>query len=185
MTEKRYQVGSSEVILAVGDITRETTAAIVNAANSSLLGGGGVDGAIHRAAGPELLAACRELKKTLPGGQLRTGGSVLTPGFRLAAAWVIHCVGPIYDDAPHKAPQLLASCYEGALAICKARGITSIAFPAISTGVYGYPMDEAALVSLCAIRNHLLDATTPLQVRVVLFDRAAHATFVEVGDCKL
>ncbi|MEP7121524.1 MAG: O-acetyl-ADP-ribose deacetylase [Byssovorax sp.] len=185
MTEQRYQVGSSEVVLAQGDLTREATQAIVNAANSSLLGGGGVDGAIHRAAGPELLAACREIKKTLPGGQLRTGGAVLTPGFELPAAWVIHCVGPVYHHAPSAAPALLASCYEGALAICKARNLTSIAFPAISTGVYGYPMDEAALVSLCAIRNHLLDSEVPLLVKVVLFDRAAYTTFVEVGDCKL
>ena len=110
---------------------------------------------------------------------------MLTPGFKLPAAWVIHRVGPVYDDAPHRAPELLAGCCEGALAICKARGITSIAFPAISTGVCGYPMDEAALVSLCAIRNHLLDSTTPLQVRVVLFDRSGCSTFVEVGDCKL
>jgi O-acetyl-ADP-ribose deacetylase len=185
MTEQRYQVGSSEVILTVGDITRETTQAIVNAANSSLLGGGGVDGAIHRAAGPELLAACREVKKTLPGGQLRTGGAVITPGFRLPAAWVIHCVGPIYDDAPSAAPPLLARCHEGALALCRERGLTSVAFPAISTGVYGYPMHEAALVALCTIRNHLLDAEVPLQVKVVLFDRAAFTTFVEVGDSKL
>jgi len=150
MMEKRYSVGSSEVILAQGDITREPTVAIVNAASGSLLGGGEVDGAIHRAAGPELLLACREVKKTLPGGLLSAGGAVLTPGFLLAAEWVIHCVGPIYAADRSVAPALLARCYQGALAICQERSFASVAFPAISTGVYGYPMADAALVSLSA-----------------------------------
>jgi O-acetyl-ADP-ribose deacetylase (regulator of RNase III) len=185
MNEKRYSVGSSEVVLALGDITKEPTAAIVNAANGALLGGGGVDGAIHRAAGPELLHACREVKKTLPGGLLATGGAVITPGFLLAAEWVIHCVGPVYSVDRSAAPGLLARCYQGALAICKERGLASVAFPAISTGVFGYPMDEAALVSLCAIRNHLVDGGGPSLVKVVLFDARAYAAFVEVGDTKL
>ena len=185
MTETQYAVGASEVIIARGDITKEATEAIVNAANGSLLGGGGVDGAIHRAAGPELLAACRGLKKSLPGGTLAPGGAVITPGYGLRAKWVIHCVGPIYDADPQAAPDLLASCYDRALALCRERDIASVAFPAISTGVYRYPMRDAALVSLCAIRNHLLDGAPPSLVKVVLFDEPAYATFVEVGDCKL
>jgi O-acetyl-ADP-ribose deacetylase (regulator of RNase III) len=180
--EKRYPLGPCTVVLAQGDITREATDAIANAANAGLLGGGGVDGAIHRAAGPELLAACREAKKTLAGGRLPTGQAIATPGFRLRARHVIHCVGPIYDDDPAAAPPLLASCYRRALELCRALGLASIAFPAISTGVYGYPMREAAEIALAAIRDELARHAAPGLVKVVLLDARAFQTFVEVAD---
>jgi len=131
--------------LLVGDITKLDVDAIVNAANSTLLGGGGVDGAIHRAAGPGLLAECRELRRTrLPDG-LPTGQAVLTGGHRLRARHVIHAVGPVYRSVPNPA-ELLADAYRNSLRAAEEHGLRSIAFPAISTGVYGYPREEAALV---------------------------------------
>jgi O-acetyl-ADP-ribose deacetylase (regulator of RNase III) len=177
--EQRYPFGSSELVLTQGDITRESTDAIANAANRWLLGGGGVDGAIHRAAGPELLAACRKVKESLPEGLLATGGAVATPAFRLGARYVIHCVGPVYDDDRAAAPRLLASCYTRALAICRELGLESIAFPAISTGVYGYPLAEAARVSLRAIREEVGTAThgAPRLVKMVLFDARSFEAF--------
>jgi O-acetyl-ADP-ribose deacetylase len=181
--EKRYAVAGAELVLAQGDITREATDVIVNAANGSLLGGGGVVGAIHRAAGPELLAACREVKKTLPGGQLPTGQAVATPGFRLPARWVIHCVGPVYDRDPSEARRLLASCYVRALGICRELGAESVAFPAISTGIYGYPLAEAARVSLGAVRADLeAHEGRPRLVRMVLFGDGAFGVFAAEAE---
>ncbi len=151
-----------------GDITKETTDAIVNAANQSLLGGGGVDGAIHRAAGPELLDACRPL------GGCPTGDAKATPGFRLPARWVIHAVGPRYRDGNHGEPELLASCYRRALEIADELGARSIAFPAISTGIYGYPGEEAAEIAVTTLRE------TPTSVelaRLVAFDDDTYQTY--------
>lgn len=166
----RFDVGKGVVELERADITRQSTEAIANAANGSLLGGGGVDGAIHRAAGPRLLAACRDVKTTLPGGLLETGGAVLTPGFDLTAAYVIHCVGPIYDREGERAARLLASCYERALKLCREHSIRSIAFPSISTGVYGYPVEEAAPVALATVREALWAYEVPRLVKFSLFD---------------
>lgn len=146
---------------AQGDITREQVDAIVNAANSSLLGGGGVDGAIHREAGPELVEACRPL------GGCGTGEAKATPGFRLPAKWVIHAVGPVWQGGDRGESGLLASCYRRSLQVADEVGARSVAFPAISTGVYGYPKEAAARIAVETLRS------TPTRVelvRLVAFD---------------
>jgi O-acetyl-ADP-ribose deacetylase len=150
------------ITVVEGDLTSEAVGAVVNAANSSLLGGGGVDGAIHRAGGPEILAACRELRAgPLPDG-LPTGQAVATTAGRMPARWVIHTVGPVYaaEDDP---AGLLASCHVESLRVAGELGATTVAFPAISCGIYGYPVDEAAPVAVAAVRD------APPSVREVRF----------------
>lgn len=147
--------------VVVGDITQSHAQAIVNAANTTLLGGSGVDGAIHRAAGPELLACCRTL------GGCETGQAKLTPGFRLPAAYVLHTPGPIWRGGEHGEAALLASCYRSCLLLAAEHGITSVDFPSISTGVYGYPLAQAAVVAEKAIMEFLRDHNLPRQVRMV------------------
>jgi O-acetyl-ADP-ribose deacetylase (regulator of RNase III) len=156
--------------VVVGDLTRLDADAIVNAANSSLLGGGGVDGAIHRAAGPELDDACRAL------GGCATGDAKITPGFRLPARWVIHAVGPVWKGGDAGEPELLAGCYRRALELAAEKGLESVAFPAISTGVYGYPKAEAARVAVGAVRD-TLEARPSSVARVIFcgFDEATAA----------
>jgi O-acetyl-ADP-ribose deacetylase (regulator of RNase III) len=157
------------VAVIVGDITREQVDAIVNAANPSLLGGGGVDGAIHRAAGPALLEACREVRRTLFPDGLPTGEAVATMGGNLKAKFVIHAVGPVWEQHAEIERELLASCYRKSLAIAAEKNLASVAFPAISTGIYGFPREEAAAVASRAIAAFLSRHEHPREVRLVFF----------------
>jgi O-acetyl-ADP-ribose deacetylase (regulator of RNase III) len=153
----------------LGDITRMEVDAIVNAANNSLLGGGGVDGAIHRAAGPELLEECRRLQGC------ETGAAKITRGYRLPARHVIHTVGPVWRGGRHGEDELLASCYRSALALARAHGLRTVAFPAISTGAYGFPLERAARIAVRTIRAFLAAHDLPEKVLLVCFDERALA----------
>src|SRR2546421_8081640 len=167
------------VSVVVGDITRQDVEAIVNAANSSLLGGGGVDGAIHRAGGPEILAECREIRRTRFPEGLPTGEAVITTGGRLTALYVIHTVGPIYGEEHGKEAELLANCYHNSLALAVEKNLASIAFPAISTGVYGYPQEEAAEVASKAIESFLSSDRQLKEVRLGFFHDRDAGVFLE------
>ena len=157
------------VRVVVGDITKQDVDAVVNAANSTLLGGGGVDGAIHRAGGPAIVEACREIRRsTYPDG-LPTGEAVITTAGELPARYVIHTVGPIYGRHRGQEAELLAACYQNSLSLAAQNNLTSIAFPAISTGVYGYPLAEAARVSSTAITKFLAEDLTLQQIRLIFF----------------
>lgn len=165
------QLGRSVLELVEGDITRQDTEAIVNAANTSLLGGGGVDGAIHRAGGPKILEECRQL------GGCPTGEARLTSGGNLPARYVIHTVGPVYKDGLHREPDLLASCYSESLKLASAKGIKTVAFPSISTGAYGYPLADAARIALQTVKAYLAEHPEIERVRFVLFGKAAYAAY--------
>ncbi|MFC4033654.1 O-acetyl-ADP-ribose deacetylase [Streptomyces polygonati] len=156
-----------------GDITEQHVDAVVNAANSSLLGGGGVDGAIHRKGGPEILAACRELRAGHYGSGLPTGGAVATTAGRLPARWVIHTVGPVWHGHEDRS-ELLASCYRESLRVADELGAATVAFPAVSTGIYGWPMDDGARIAVTTVRG---TPTSVAEVRFVLFDDAAFTAF--------
>jgi len=170
----KVEIGSASLELVQGDITRADVDAIVNAANESLLGGGGVDGAIHRAAGPALLAECRTL------GGCETGSAKITRGYKLKARHVIHAVGPVYHDAKHGEPALLASAYRTCLELASQNQCASVAFPAISTGVYGYPMEDAARVAFRTIVDYLEQHSEIKLVRYVLYDARALAVHERV-----
>jgi|SRR5580704_3256748 O-acetyl-ADP-ribose deacetylase (regulator of RNase III) len=157
------------IVVKVGDITREDVDAIVNAANSSLLGGGGVDGAIHRAGGPAILAACRRIRETEYPHGLPTGEAVITTGGRLIARHVIHTVGPIYGQCNDEEARLLANCYENSIALAARHALATLAFPAISTGVYGYPKDEAREIAIAAVTRSLQRWPAIREVRLVFF----------------
>jgi O-acetyl-ADP-ribose deacetylase len=157
-----------------GDITTLSVDAIVNAANSSLLGGGGVDGAIHRAAGPDLLHDCRLL------GGCKTGQAKLTQGYRLPAQWIIHTVGPVWQDGEADEAELLTSCYRESLTIAIKRGLKTIAFPAISCGIYGYPVDQAARIAIATTLAFLKEHDSIDGVSFVCFSDADYETYVEV-----
>ena len=162
-------MASSKLDVVRGDITQLDVDAIVNAANTGLLGGGGVDGAIHRAAGPELLAACRALPEVRPGVRCPTGDARITPGFHLKARYVIHTAGPVWHGGRHNERELLASCYRQSLALARDHQVRSIAFSAISCGIYGFPVDEAAQIAVREIRTAVIDAPRLSSVLLVAF----------------
>ena len=155
-----------------GDITKLRLDAIVNAANERMLGGGGVDGAIHNAAGPRLLEACRAVPEVRPGVRCPTGEARLTEGFNLPAKYVIHTAGPIWRGGVNGEDELLAACYHSSLRLAESYSLKSIAFPAISCGVYGFPVERAASIAVREIRNHLAGAKSVESVTLVAFDKA-------------
>lgn len=161
------------ITLLLGDITQEDADAIVNAANSSLMGGGGVDGAIHRKGGPAILEECRRIRRTTWPQGLPTGRAVATTAGNMTARWVIHTVGPVYSTSEDRST-LLASCHVESLRVADEVGATSVAFPAISTGIFGYPLEEAAPVAIHAVRR---SHTRVVDVRFVLFDAEAYEAF--------
>jgi O-acetyl-ADP-ribose deacetylase (regulator of RNase III) len=171
---RSVKIGASTLELVEGDITKQDTEAIVNAANTSLLGGGGVDGAIHRAGGPQILEECQKI------GGCPTGEARITTGGRLPAKWVIHTVGPVYRDGRHGEAELLASAYRSSLALASARGIKTVALPSISTGAYGYPLAEAARIALTTARDYLKARPEIALVRFVLFGQPAYRAYEAV-----
>ncbi len=170
------RINGTQLEAVQGDITRETVDAIVNAANKTLLGGGGVDGAIHRAGGPAILEACR----TLNGCD--TGDAKITTGGRLPATYVIHTVGPVYRDGRHGEPELLASCYRRSLEVALENGVKTIAFPAISCGVYGYPHKDAAAIAVDTVNTFVQENSGLDLVRFVLFNGELFSIFEQALD---
>jgi O-acetyl-ADP-ribose deacetylase (regulator of RNase III) len=159
----------ARVHVVTGDITRQDVDAIVNAANEALAGGGGVDGAIHAAAGPELLAACLALPEVLPGVRCPTGDARITPGFRLRARHIIHTVGPVWRGGGQGEPALLASCYRRSIDLARGHGVATLAFPAISTGIFGYPLEAASAVAIEALASGLAEAPSIARAVLVAF----------------
>ena len=166
------------VVVLIGDITHQNVDAIVNAANSTLLGGGGVDGAIHRAGGPQILKECEEIRKTTYPTGLPTGEAVITTAGNLPAQYVIHTVGPIYGRDKGRESELLVACYQNSLLLASRHLLSSIAFPSISTGAYGYPLTEAAAVSSRAIQESLAANDVIRQVRLVFFHQKDARVFL-------
>ena len=170
------------VLVVIGDITRQDVDAIVNAANSTLLGGGGVDGAIHRAGGPEIMRECQEIRKTIYPDGLPTGQAVITTGGNLPAKHVIHTVGPIYGHESEREAELLAACYQNSLLLARQHDVSSIAFPSISTGAYGYPKPEAAQIASARIKHFLTADQQIQQVRLVFFQQRDARVFHEYHE---
>ena len=181
MTDQTEYLGG-RVLLVVGDITRQDVTAIVNAANSTLLGGGGVDGAIHRAGGSQILAECRKIRETTHPQGLPTGEAVITSGGNLPARYVIHTVGPIYGRNPEHEAELLAACYQNSLRLAVEHACSSIAFPSISTGVFGYPKQQAAVISSNAIKDFLKTDTQIREIRLVFFQERDARVFLEYQE---
>jgi O-acetyl-ADP-ribose deacetylase len=177
----RYRIGSKATLeLVTGDITDETTDAIVNAANSSLLGGGGVDGAIHQAAGPSLLAECKKIRDLR--GHLPPGQAVTTSGAKLKARYVIHTVGPVWQGGKVNEPQILESCYCNSMEQANIKSCTSVSFPSISTGAFGYPVGPAAQIALRAIADLLHQPRSVKLVRFVLFDERSYKAYAAAAE---
>ena len=175
-----FENGKSLEFHGPADITKETTEAIVNAANASLLGGGGVDGAIHRAGGPSILAECRRIVAEIK--YLPAGKAVITTGGRLPAAYVIHTVGPVYQIGNQDEAETLASCYRESIRVADDHGIHSLAFPAISTGAYGYPVHEAAEIAIGSIVQVLPPCAHVQKVRFVLFEVSTCNAFIHAAE---
>jgi O-acetyl-ADP-ribose deacetylase (regulator of RNase III) len=173
---------NGRVLVLVGDITRQDVDAIVNAANSTLLGGGGVDGAIHDAGGPAILNECRKIRETDYPNGLPTGEAVITTGGNLPARYVIHTVGPIYGREPERQTELLAACYQNSLLLARRHQLSSVAFPSISTGAFGYPKIEAAKVASTAIKNFLFADDQIRQVRLVFFLQRDASVFLQYHE---
>jgi O-acetyl-ADP-ribose deacetylase (regulator of RNase III) len=165
-----FEIGSSRVWLMQGDITQQDTDAVVNAANPSLLGGGGVDGAIHRAGGPTILEECKEIVEKI--GHCETGEAVITTGGDMSARHVIHTVGPVYRGGQRREPEMLANAYKNSCRLAAENGLKSIAFPSISTGAYGYPIKKAAEIALRTVFTLLKERGDIDEVRIVLFSDA-------------
>lgn len=166
------------LVVKIGDITEETVDAIVNAANWTLLGGGGVDGAIHDRGGPSILDECRRIRKTVYPDGLPTGKAVITSAGQLPARYVIHTVGPIYGTHGGREPELLADCYRNSISLAIENDLSSIAFPSISTGAFGYPKHEAAIVASATLAEELMETATDLTVRLLFFSPTDSDTFL-------
>jgi O-acetyl-ADP-ribose deacetylase (regulator of RNase III) len=178
-TQQRHRIGSGSLELVIGDITFETTDAIVNAANSYLLGGGGVDGAIHSAAGPTLLAECKQVRAKH--GLLPPGRAVSTAGGNLRAKYVIHTVGPVWQGGENGEAGILASCYLESLKVAEQLGCASVSFPSVSTGTFGYPMHEAAKIAVGAVIRRLPSLSSVISVRFVLFDTGTYRAYSDAA----
>ena len=177
MVETRRLIQKTEVVLRSGDITKEAVDVIVNAANSSLMGGGGVDGAIHRAGGPAILEECREIRRT--SGTCPPGEAVITTGGKLPVRNVIHTVGPVWHGGGRREAETLASAYANSLKLASQSGAKSVSFPSISTGAYGYPVQQAADVALSTIKNFCLNNSSLKEIRMVLFDQHTLEAYIQ------
>ncbi len=184
MPEAEFTVGQAKLALVEGDITKLPVDAMVNAANSRLAGGGGVDGAIHRAGGPSIMAELDKIRASI--GQCPAGDAVITSAGKLPAKYVIHTVGPVYRDGKHGEPEKLASCYATSLRLAQEHGARTVSFPSISTGVYGYPMEDAARIAIDRVGGRLRQSDCTIErVTFVLFGKAAFDTHLEVARREL
>jgi O-acetyl-ADP-ribose deacetylase (regulator of RNase III) len=179
---REFRVGKTKIRIVQGDITKQNTDAIVNAANSSLMGGGGVDGAIHRKGGPKILEECKKIRETEWPEGLPTGKAVITKGGNLKARYIVHTIGPIWHGGKHGEPELLAEAYSNSLKIAVSRGLKTIAFPSISTGAYGYPMEEASKVALKTIREFLEKEDKLDEVILVCFTQSSLETYGKTAE---